>query len=317
MPGFTSHYLFGVRIFEEINENPLKSVIQKNHHSYSLGLQGPDVFFYHIPSVISPGKNPGNVAHAQKTGLFLENLAKSCNLCSDEEASHDIAVAYLAGFLGHYTMDRICHPFVYARSSYTGGKKADSGRHFKLETDIDTTYLKREKNLKPSEFKKEKTIRLTPRESRIISRCLSYAYQKTFPGLNVTCEAAASAFSMMYKGAKLEHDPSGLKRTIVSVIEQKAFGYDYLTGMIESDHGLYHNDPCNLNHYIWKSPWEKENRRTESFFDLTDIAAKEYKHLEDFLSLMATFKDKEALGNIPEDISDSYSYLSGLKEGPA
>ena len=122
---------------------------------------------------------------------------------------------------------------------------------------------------------------------------------------------------MMYKGAKLEHDPSGLKRTIVSVIEQKAFGYDYLTGMIESDHGLYHNDPCNLNHYIWKSPWEKENQRTESFFDLTDIAAKEYKHLEDFLSLMATLKDKEALGNIPEDISDSYSYLSGLKEGPA
>ena len=48
MPGFTTHYLFGLNTWKKLDNIPLKQVIQNNHAAYSLGLQGPDLFFYFL-----------------------------------------------------------------------------------------------------------------------------------------------------------------------------------------------------------------------------------------------------------------------------
>ena len=49
MPGFTTHYLFGVDAYKKINNPKLKQKIGDNHCAFALGLQGPDVFFYYLP----------------------------------------------------------------------------------------------------------------------------------------------------------------------------------------------------------------------------------------------------------------------------
>ena len=48
MPGFTTHYLFGVNAYKDLKNTPLKKNICGNHAAYSLGLQGPDLFFYYL-----------------------------------------------------------------------------------------------------------------------------------------------------------------------------------------------------------------------------------------------------------------------------
>ena len=49
MPGFTTHYLFGVKAYNDLPNNYLKHVISKYRWLYQLGLQGPDIFFYNVP----------------------------------------------------------------------------------------------------------------------------------------------------------------------------------------------------------------------------------------------------------------------------
>ena len=48
MPGFTTHYLFGLNSFRELEEPDLVSCIRKFPHAFCMGLQGPDIFFYYL-----------------------------------------------------------------------------------------------------------------------------------------------------------------------------------------------------------------------------------------------------------------------------
>ena len=48
MPGFTTHYLFGVKAYNDLPNNYLKHVISKYRWLYQIGLQGPDIFFIYI-----------------------------------------------------------------------------------------------------------------------------------------------------------------------------------------------------------------------------------------------------------------------------
>ena len=49
MPGFTTHYILGMKAFNDMPNNQLKYLIAKYRWLYQLGLQGPDIFFYNIP----------------------------------------------------------------------------------------------------------------------------------------------------------------------------------------------------------------------------------------------------------------------------
>ena len=49
MPGFTTHYIFGMKAYNDMPFTPLKHTIAKYRWLYQLGLQGPDMFFYNIP----------------------------------------------------------------------------------------------------------------------------------------------------------------------------------------------------------------------------------------------------------------------------
>ncbi len=71
MPGFTTHYLFGQNTYKQLKKSSLKKIIQANRAAYHLGLQGPDLFFYYLPSYMIHANNIGSVAHTEDTGKFL------------------------------------------------------------------------------------------------------------------------------------------------------------------------------------------------------------------------------------------------------
>ena len=45
MPGFTTHYVLGMKAYNDMPQNNLKFIIAKYRWLYQLGLQGPDMFF--------------------------------------------------------------------------------------------------------------------------------------------------------------------------------------------------------------------------------------------------------------------------------
>ena len=52
MPGFTTHYLFGVDACRRLTSTSMHNMIRRDHSAYALGLQGPDLFFYSLPSYL-------------------------------------------------------------------------------------------------------------------------------------------------------------------------------------------------------------------------------------------------------------------------
>ena len=73
MPGFTTHYILGMKAFNDLPSNPLKHIISKYRWLYQLGLQGPDMFFYNIPILRHRDyRNVGSYMHEHHVNLFFD-----------------------------------------------------------------------------------------------------------------------------------------------------------------------------------------------------------------------------------------------------
>lgn len=275
MPGFATHYLFGLTTHRELNTSPMRTCIAKHPHAYALGLQGPDIFFYYPPSHIRASGNLGSLAHKNRTGIFLRNLLKSRNLfpCSPEQ---NIASSYIAGFLGHYILDTACHPYIYAKSHYGTFERDYFSHHIYLEVDIDAELLAYYKDCAPSEFHPEDTIRLSRRERYVITSLLHYAYSQTYPEYYFVRLSIDAAIRSMYFGVILLRDPYGQKKAFVRKIEAKTVGYAGISPLIPSDFYTFTVDPLNLRHFCWRNPWDITQQSHASFFELLDNARTKY-----------------------------------------
>lgn len=278
MPGFTTHYLFGVSAYKNLPNTPLKKNICDNHAAYSLGLQGPDLFFYYLPSYVLHENNIGSMAHITKTDVFLEYLLKSVNLFPDKKEAA-IAQAYVMGFIGHYLLDCRCHPYIYWRTHYQRRTPDYHGRHMNLEVDIDTDLLEYYKKRLPSGFRQRSTILLTRREIRTIATILYYVYSMAYPELKITYTAMRLAIRSIQAGTKLLYDPHGKKKVVVRKLEAMTLGFPLLSPMIASDSLTFYGDPLNLLHRTWQNPWDPSIRSQASFLELMDEALEEYQAL--------------------------------------
>jgi hypothetical protein len=271
MPGFTTHYLFGVEAYSHIHAHPMRDNLKYHHSAFSLGLQGPDLFFYYLPSYLMHRENIGALAHRKDTGAFFANLLDSRKLFAGAPRSLAIAEAYIAGFLGHYTLDCAIHPYVYAFTGYTPDDPPSNteyfGQHAYFETEIDTELLLQKKGLLPSEFCQSATIRLSPLERKVIVQMLVHAYRSTYPDVLASEVLLGGAPFWMKTGTKLLADPSGQKKVLTRLVEGVLLGRAFISPMVASDYYCFIQDPMNLTHRTWTHPWTGQRARN-SFYDL-------------------------------------------------
>lgn len=313
MPGFATHYLFGISTFHHIKDKVIHNVLKRHYHAYSLGLQGPDLFFYYLPG-FRKHPNPGSIAHNSRTGDFLRELIEGSQTFS-KRGEREIALSYTAGFLGHYTLDTTCHPYIYFKTHYRENTPEYFGRHVYLETDIDQKLLMEKKNLLPSGFYQERTICLNHKERRVIARLLYFAYHKVFPDLKLTYPDMYAATLFMPFGVFILHDPYGKKKTFARKIEKRFVGYPYVSPLIPSDKLRFTTDPLNRKHRIWKNPWDTSIVSTDSFYDLFEKAQIKYLHrLELLAPLITSDQSPRRLQNLQKLTDDlgNCSYGSGL-----
>lgn len=278
MPGFTTHYLFGLNTYKHLNQQNIKKILRENHAAYSLGLQGPDVFFYFLPSYLIHYNNIGAITHEERIGTFLHYLLESRRLFPDLE-EEQIAESYIAGFLGHYILDAHCHPYIYWKSRFEKKNCRYHGVHMRLEADIDTELLQFYKHLSPSHFHPDSTILLTAVQRNVIAAILYYVYAKTYPELHITQAMMRFAIRSMQRGTRLLQDPSGKKKIFLRKLEGMILGYPLLSSMIASDSLTFHMDPLNILHRQWHNPWDKSCTSTDSFFDMLEDAQVEYANV--------------------------------------
>ncbi len=328
MPGFITHLIFGDQTQSFIDSKETSKLLESHQTSFGLGLQGPDIFFYHIPAYLFYKENIGTVMHKQNVMLFFENLINARNSFED---NHDrrICDAYIIGFIGHYSLDVTCHPYIYYKSNHFNNlkrsKSYDFGKHVSLETDIDHIVLKHYKKLLPSQFDYGAAVEPSKHESAVIAELLFNTINNTFLFNQIRLGTIIHAIKSFIKLNRLMNDPTGKKKHSVRKIEQVIFKHCVISAMIPSDKIIKYQDPCNELHNSWFNPWYPEIPRSESIFDLMNKTMPTYLEridlymkscgYETFTDILDSFDETKTFlhyrNRLLANLSD-VSYITGL-----
>ena len=322
MPGFTTHYIMGVKAYNDTPSMPLKHVIAKYRWLYQLGLQGPDMFFYNIPILRHRDyRNVGSYMHEHHVQEFFVNyLQEVVQIGSRQQQAR--ALAYFCGYLCHYIGDSICHPFIYGRIHYdiSNPSSQHHGLHAELENEIDALLLKRYKRKKPSEFNQAATICLNGLEMQFVSQMLSTCINKTYypityrNNFQVTPRMVHRSILALRFGCRTLSDPSGRKKNSIEFMESIFLKNPVASRKLVTDQVINATRSLNLNHETWCNPWNKQMASDLSFWDLfhqcLSKCSKVYYLLNQILTSGVSPEEMDFSPVIQE--LGNYSYHSGL-----
>lgn len=276
MPGFTTHYILGMKAYNDLPANSLKYIISKYRWLYQLGLQGPDIFFYYIPVLRHRDyRNVGSYMHEHHIRDFFANYLKGLAEI-DSRQQREEGLAYFCGYLCHYIGDSICHPYVYGRIGYDAKAPTSQahGRHAALENDLDAILLWKYKKKKPSQFNQTATICLNGMEMQFISRFLAKIINETYYPITYSNNFQVSS-SMVYRsimalrfGCRTLADPKGSKRDKIAFVEQLFLNNPVASTKLVTDDISDPRQSLNLDHETWCNPWDRRLASQASFPEL-------------------------------------------------
>ena len=137
MPGLYAHFLFGLRVKNLLPEE-LNHIIENHREEYLLGLQGPDLLFYYHP--LRRKTITGVKLHWEPASGFLENA-----VCVLREDGDEGGLAYIIGFICHFTLDSGCHPVIRSLM------QQDGFSHVAIEAEFDRLLMRSQK-IDPNQF---------------------------------------------------------------------------------------------------------------------------------------------------------------------
>lgn len=138
MPAVYAHKRFGERVFEFLPTN-LKEAFIPHKDCFMLGLEGPDLFFYHQPFKANETRKRALQLHLNSAKNFFISAANKINAQATDNPETTAIAAYTAGFICHFTLDNACHPRVYDLE--------DTGvSHARIESEFDKYILRKEGN---------------------------------------------------------------------------------------------------------------------------------------------------------------------------
>lgn len=276
MPGFTTHYILGMKAYNDLPNNQLKYIITKHRWLYQLGLQGPDIFFYNIPILRHRDyRNVGSYMHEHHVNKFFKNYLKELHKLESKHQRNQ-AIAYFCGFICHYIGDSVCHPYVYGRIAHDTANPSMQGHglHASLENDIDALLLRKYKKKKPSQFNQAATICLNGFENQFISNLLARCINETYypityqNNFQVTSAMVRRSIAAIRFGCRTLSDPSGRKKNSIAFFESIFLKNPVASVKLVTDQVINPRKSLNLDHETWCNPWDKRLASTASFPDL-------------------------------------------------
>lgn len=306
MPGYDTHYIFGINSYHKLPDSQTKHAIHCSKGAYSLGLIGPDIFFYYATEIVAARKNIGSLMHTTKTDLFFKNMLAYIDLTHG--MARNTAIAYFSGFLSHYVLDCACHPYVYWRSDSN-----DLQKHFTLETDIDIMLLKKYMNTTPYDFTKNSTITLSKLENITVCDMLHFAIRNTYKGSRITRTGIRMAIRSLQAEQKAMRIAFSKIKSAIGVVEYHFVSRKYFSTLIPGGAEIKTNDPLNLKHSEWRNPWDPSKISHASVPDMMNKAQDRFSLTIFLLNnyLDKSISAKESYYSLLKFIG-GYSYHSGL-----
>lgn len=261
MPNVWTHSIYGELLLDrlairgEVTEAPRADAL------FRFGCQGPDPLFYHrfypwMSAQRDASDRLGGLLHKSRCGPFLRALLQSCA----GAAPSDPRVVYALGWLSHHALDRIAHPFVFARQ---GARRRD---HQRLETALDTIVAERQRGIDTARVPVAPTLDVGPRLPESVAALVEDAIRVTYPeelGGTPPLEGLwQQSYRDMLAAFRLFHDPHGVKRALTG-------------GAIEPFVPGRRSDPADAANEArspWTPPEEPGRVSRESFWDVWETA---------------------------------------------
>jgi hypothetical protein len=253
MPDVAVHTSFGREVLAFLPEEVRETIIPE---PYTFALFGPDVWFMYQPWHRREGR--GRQMHTTKPGAFLSALLRRAAVSAFPREMF----SYLAGFLCHYALDSITHPYIIW---ITTEEHVFPRGHQSLEHALDYAVIERDGFLnEPHPVTKHYFPRIR------LPECLKqdldavfesvYGWKNAWADMNRSCRRYRQCYRVM------EH-PRGTAAHVTRLTRANV-----LKSLVYSESHFHYLDPENTKHRLWHHPYDPSFSSTDSFQELRDRA---------------------------------------------
>lgn len=285
MPALIAHHIFGQDAVARIPEGLVEG--QEELLAFLLGNQGPDPCFTHVL-----GK-PATTAAVRKLGKEMHRSHISEALFTARDAIAHLPVsdsrvgrAFVLGLVGHYALDSITHPIVYAGQKELAALRddlADAERelHGLIESELDTWVLWEKRSQDVVDFSPSTALGRTDTINRVSGAVISAVALKVF-GISIPSAGFPAAVRdyEIYLCAINNYDSLG--SVVISSIETLVRTHSLTRAMAYRSNPTHECPSANLDHNDWIHPWTG-TASTASFADLYDEALEKYPRMAEAL----------------------------------
>lgn len=274
MPALLTHNYFGQDVMPHLDgaffhRPDDEGASTELRNAFLLGNQGPDpLFFVLLSSHMKVSKEFGSLMHHAKISETIEAFRDLA--FAQEEPQRSLLLAYVLGFVCHFTLDSILHPFVYAQQNAfcdagIEGLDCSDGPvvHGQIEADLDAMFLCQRDGLDVRRHDYTKNV-LRANESTLT--LLDSAYRrvaKDVYGIELPVGLFARGVKDYRLTIKVLYSPRGSKRSLLGAIERLVRRHSLLQAItLRADVG----ETCAFDNH-------EQREWTDPFTDLSSTAS--------------------------------------------
>ncbi len=270
MPAILTHYLFSQEV--------APSMAGKSHCDdvYNWGSQGPD-FLYFSPPIRRHWRTLAHIGTAMHEKNIERDFSFIATSCQELHGIRQkILESYYYGYLSHYILDSVFHPYVYGLQRYLKKKMpkaSDNYIHRHIETNLDVLFLKHYKNMTIRDFSVISHFVRTP-ELNVVCQMYRRLFH-TYFHTDFTPRAISHCFLSLKLVYSFFYSPRGFKRRAVTFAKRlTADSHPPIIALIHPVEPDTEIDYANLN----KSIQEPGNTALHyTAFELFNLACEKYK----------------------------------------
>jgi hypothetical protein len=306
MAGSVTHTYFSKDVLKKLDKDT-RSIISENIDYFEIFNQGHDIFMFGGIN----GKKLSNIYHSSKTRDFFINLINYIR--ANRLQNNGEIMAFLYGFLCHYSLDSITHPYIIYKGGYYNKKKNETlkynGGHDEVETYIDSYLINKNENIKPGCLDVSKFCFKKKKISKELIKLIDEVFKKTYNKKNMGNYYKKGLKRMKLLYHLLRYDKKGKKKKFYILLDNirsnKSFQFKNVSYNVKLNKNLYF---LNTNKRQWNHPMYKNEKYNESF---NDLYKKAIKMSIDLINASNAVLFYNKTSNYLKKYFNNYSFISG------
>lgn len=271
MPNVLTHGLMAQQIKKQLSEQKILAAMDAHQDVYLFASNGPDfLFYYNVWPWLDQKRakevgDHGELMHHEKINEFIDTMIAIAQK-QDNEKNKQIMIAFIAGYLCHWALDSVAHPFVFYRSGDLKGKQKYD--HYRYESAIDSKIVQLVYQQKLSKYPTYKFMNMKPYQEKVVAFLVSHAHQKVYQS-TLTKQECLTCMKHAKQVLRVLFDPYDvlypIMRTFEKIIHKEKT--PFTSHMVRATMNHYY-DELNMDREAWFNPTDPSEVHHESFMQL-------------------------------------------------